>query len=714
MKKQVVTKNIKKNLIYLLLILALQIPSHTCAAIEGFWLPWLIPQLNEAEMKNMGLEIDTDAIWSNKKNSLKDAVVRFGNGCTGSVVSSKGLVFTNAHCVDWRATLQQTGIAAPKQGDNYWASNLEMEQPIKGLSVQFIIGAKEITDQVLQGVEVDKTPAQKKILIAKNIANIKRNTLKEAQQQVQIRPFFKGNQYYLFITETFSDIRLVALPPAFITQARIESTNEKIPELAGDFALFRIYASKDNKPARYSSDNIPYTPKQVLDISLEGVDQNDFSFLLGYPGSSDNYLHSAGLRHYISNTLPSQIATSEAINRSLYNFNHDLSASPLIPYQNALDQAEQSRWKATALDQAKALQQRIDLENRFQIALEQEPQLKKKYGFILKQLEEQYKVIEPLAISLEYQRAFSSRYIKLIEWSRKLQSLERIEASKGVEALQIRKQSSNKYLIELDKRYIRRIDESVFANLLGLYFEGVQAAYLSKYAIDQVKQFNKDYEALANAIYSKTILQKPAETLAELNKDPKAFLQKLRQDYAYIFIKQLLEDNQKLVQKPYRATKENIDVLEQKYMKGLLEALPEERFYPDANRTIRVSYGKIEGYKDYNGTTKAAFYTTKDLKQKNIILPSSLNAALNKAKTIIPISFLASSHTSKGSSGSPVFNAKGQLIGLNSNRNQEGRSSDFHYDQGTCRNIAIDIRYILWLMEQYGLSYVQEELMIIE
>ena len=721
MKKQVVTKNINNFLIYLFLILFLQLPAPTCLAVEGFWLPWLLQQLNEKEMQEMGMEIDAETIWSAKKSSLKDAVVRFGNGCTGSIISSKGLVLTNAHCVDWRATLSQTGNLLPKHRDAFWASSMETEQPVKGLSVQFIIRAEEITDQVLQGIGEDKNPSQRRILIARNIANIKRNTPKETYQQVQIRPFFKGNQYYLFITEVFSDIRLVALPPALITQARKESTNEQVPELSGDFALFRIYASKDNKPARYSTDNIPYTPKKVLDISRKGVRQNDFSFLLAYPSSTDPYLYSAGLKHYISKTLPSQIATGEAIDRALSNYknqatynSYGLFEQPLIPYQRALDQRKQSKWKAEALEQSRALQKRKALEKSFQIAIEKEPTLNQKYGTILKQLEHKYQAIAPLATSVEYQRAFSSRYIKLIEWCRKLQSLAKIEASKGVEALTIRRQNTNSYLTELEEKYVPRIDEPMFANLLALYFEGAQSEYISKYTKDQVQQFKKNYADLANAIYAKTILKKPSDTMAEINNDPASFFQKLRADYAYIFITQLIEDNQKLVQKPYRALKEELDILEKQYMKALLETFPEKRFYPAANRTFRVSYGKIESYQDFNGVQHAAFYSTEDLKKGSIILPPTLTTLLTENKTPIPISFLASNHTSKGSSGSPVFNAKGQLVGLNCNRNKEGRSSDYHYDEATCRNIAIDIRYILWLMEQYGLSYVQEELMIIE
>ncbi|HRG93332.1 MAG TPA: S46 family peptidase, partial [Chitinophagaceae bacterium] len=292
------------------LFFSLLFASLAVKADEGMWLPQLLAKLNERQMKSMGMKISAADIYNINKGSLKDAIVSFGGFCTGEVISSKGLVLTNHHCgfdaIQNHSTLERNYIR-----DGFWARNNGEEIPNPGLFVTFIVRIDDVTKAVLNGVTGSMEEKERQSQIDKNIAALRKEVKKEAYQDSYIRPFFDGNQYFLFVTETYKDVRLVGAPPSAVGNFGKDTDNWMWPRHTGDFSMFRIYAGKDNKPAEYAADNIPYTPKKSLSISLDGVKENDFTMVFGFPGRTTQYLHSAAVEQIMTVNDPAKIAIRE-------------------------------------------------------------------------------------------------------------------------------------------------------------------------------------------------------------------------------------------------------------------------------------------------------------------------------------------------------------------------------------------------------------------
>ena len=363
--------------------------------------------------------------------------------------------------------------------------------PINGLSAQFIIRIEEVTEAVLEGIKIQANPTQKRIAIARNIANIKKTMEVEAHQRVDIKSFYNGNQYFLFVTETFRDIRLVALPPASIANWKRNEATPASPEYAADFALFRIYATTENVPAKYAPENVPYQPKQFLDLSLEGVQEQDFTFLMGFPSTSSLYGHSQDLEQLLSQVQPARANIAEALTAPLTEAiasskNEERQLELLIRRDRLVNDNSKLSYQSRILRRQNVIGKREAQEALLQQRIEEDPGLIPRYKNLLQQLEDAYAARAPFVSSLEYQRSFSSRYIELFMICDLLGSLLEQYKARGLNVIMSRLQSREKQLEQFVESFDQDFEEQAIANLAELYFSKGIRAHLSPFALEKI------------------------------------------------------------------------------------------------------------------------------------------------------------------------------------------------------------------------------------
>src|SRR5690606_21014351 len=373
-------------------------------ADEGMWLPLFLQQLNEKQMKTMGMKISAKDIYNINSGSLKDAIVSFGGFCTGEVISSKGLVLTNHHCgfdaIQNHSTLERNYIR-----DGFWAKSLSEEIPNQGLFVTFNVRIEDVSKQVLNGVDINMSESERQSAIDKNIAALRKEVKKESYQDSFVRSFFEGNQYFLFVNETYRDVRLVGAPPSSIGNFGKDTDNWMWPRHTGDFSMFRIYAGKDNKPADYSADNVPYTPKRSLSISLDGTSQNDFTMVFGFPGRTMEYLPSMAVQQIVEVSDPAKIAIRDKAMNVIDGY---MRKDEQIKIQYAAKYASISNaWKKwqgeiLGLTRTKAADKKKAYEATYQQPGNANPQWKTAYGDILSRIETAYTAIKPYSLARRY------------------------------------------------------------------------------------------------------------------------------------------------------------------------------------------------------------------------------------------------------------------------------------------------------------------------
>ena len=677
---------------------------------EGMWLPLLLQQLNEAEMQSMGMKMSAEDIYSVNEGSLKDAIVRFGRGCTGEVISEQGLILTNFHCgrgqINSHATLENNIYE-----NGFWAKSKTEEIPNPGLTVTFIVRMEDVTEKVLMGVEETMAPRARQSQVDKNLSKVRAEVQKESYQQVEIRPFYNGNQYYLFITEVYSDIRLVGNPPAAIGEFGKDTDNWVWPRHSGDFSLFRIYAGPDNKPASYSPDNVPFKPRHSLPISLDGIDEGDFTLVFGFPGRTDEYLPAVAMEQRVNVLNPTRIGIRQ---KALTVMNSAMQADPEVKIQYTSKQARiANAWKkwigeSQGVLSTGGIEKKQAFEKEFQKRVDANPEWKKKYGDILPQFEQLYKELEPLAKTRALVGEIGGVNVELF---RLVGTLSRYEGR--VNNDQGRKRLTN-YLEGFYKSYRPEIDQKIFAAAMESYFNELPKEHLSPFAIEQINSVQKDYNKLAKMVFQKSVLTRTDGMLAAIRTNPEKAAMIFPEDYAYKLIREILIHNNKVVE-PYNGIKEKIDELQRKYMQALLEVFPEKRFYPDANSTLRVTYGKAEGFKPRDAVSYDHITYLEGIMEKykpedyEFDVPEKLRSLAAKKDYgqyaedgRMPVCFIGTNHTSGGNSGSPAIDAYGNLVGLNFDRVWEGTMSDINYDPSICRNIMVDIRYVLFIVDKFG------------
>ena len=686
-------------------ILILFFSLNVTAQQGGMWIPSLLDGMNETEMANLGSMLTADDIYSVNNSSLKDAIGHFNGGCTTEVISPKGLILTNHHCgygqIQSHSSLENDYI---KNG--FWAMNLDEELPNEGLFVEFIVRIEDVTNDVLYGITDAMTEKEKQSVIDKNSNAVLKLYEKEDWQDAKVKAFYKGNQYFLFITERFEDIRLVGAPPTSIGKFGSDTDNWVFPRHTGDFSLFRIYADKNNRPATYSKDNIPYTPKHFLPISLDGIEENDFTMVFGFPGRTNEYLPAVAIQHITQDYNPSNIAIREA---ALKVIDANMKASDEVRIKYASKQARiANAWKKwigenLGIEKSDAIAQRRAFEDKFTQALK-DKNLENKYGHILPKLESLYKDFASINIK---RRNFIEVFIvtnELMTMTFRAYQMEQA-INQNPEHFENAKAKFAATLKGIHKNYDVNVDKGVFKNVMPFYTKNVDAS-----------------------IYEKTSFTDLNEALKLLEGKPKDVLKKLNKDAAYKFAKPMIDAFYNSINEEFNSKNEPIVALEKEYMKALMEALPDERYFPDANSTLRVTYGKVKGYSPRD----AVYYLPVsyldgviekyvpgdyefDVPQKLLDLYEAKDfGPYADANGKVPVCFLGTNHTTGGNSGSPAIDAQGNLIGLNFDRVWEGTMSDMNYDPEICRNIMVDARYVLFIIDKFaGAKHLIDEMKLV-
>lgn len=687
----------------------------------GMWIPSLLKGMNEKEMKSLGMKMSASDIYDVNKSSLKDAVPHFNGGCTSEVISPKGLLLTNHHC-GFDEIQSHSSVENDYITDGFWAMKMEDELPNKDLVVTFIVKIEDVTTQVLEGTQ-GLSEAEKQKKIQQNISSLSNSSPKESWQENKIRTFYDGNQYMLFLTETYKDIRLVGAPPSSVGKFGSDTDNWVWPRHTGDFSLFRIYADKNNRPAEYSKDNVPYTPKHFLPISLDGVAEDDFTLVFGYPGRTTEYLPAIAIEQIVKELNPAKV---EIRDRALKVTDGFMRKDKAIKIQYASKYASIAnywkKWSGESLGLTKS--------NAVAIKKQQEKEFQDKvvkagkqaeYGNLLADFEKNYTEILPYSLSRDYFTEVVLRNTEMLGLAYKMYQLEQIYNLRGEQSFNDRRNNLVDGLGAFYKDFNAKVDEKVFEQLIDLY------------ATKSPKQFspqslnNIDASKLATEVYSQSRLTTYDGVKELLKGDTKTVLANLNNDKGFQIVKAMADVFLKEVNPKYEEINMKITALQRTYMKAQLELNKDSRIFPDANSTLRVTYGKVKGYEPKDATLYTPVTYLDGVMEKYIPgdyefdVPAKL-IDLYKKKDFgqygengrMPVNFIGTNHTTGGNSGSPALDAKGNLIGLNFDRVWEGTMSDIYYDPSICRNIMVDMRYVLFIIDKYaGAKNLIEEMKIV-
>ncbi len=667
----------------LLLILSLLLPL-AATADEGMWLPSLISQRIE-DMQSKGFKLTAEDIYSVNQASLKDAVVLFGRGCTGELISDEGLLITNHHC-GYSQIQRHSSVDHDYLKDGFWAMDRSEELPCPGLSVSFLERMEEVTSLVLKGYDGTMDETRRDSLVRANSRDIIAAAVSGGEGlRASVEALYYGNQYFLFIYREYDDVRLVGAPPSSIGKFGGDTDNWMWPRHTGDFSMFRIYADTDNKPAAYSADNVAYRPKRFFKISTAGVREGDFTFIYGFPGSTKEYIHSSAINYISEISDPARI---DIRSQRLAIQKKYMSASQKVRIQysskNATVSNSWKKWQGEVkgvrrnklIDAKKAYEARFDewaegteyegVTARLQ-ALQSEAD---KWYFARDIYTETAYAVEIANLAADIVSKLRDRSIKTIDYEAFYKD----------------------YCAEIDK-------ESFIAEMeaFGKYVpEDVQPAYFK----DNMTRFG-NASVWADSLFATSIFASAETAVADVLTAV--------EDPAYRFYLEMYNWYSGTVRPKVREYNLKIDLANRDYMRGQMAFEPQKDFFPDANLTLRVAYGQVSGYSPADGTYYKHVSTLKGVMEKDnpeifdYNIPQVLRDIYAKGGyEDVPVCFLATNHTTGGNSGSPVINADGNLVGLNFDRVWEGTMSDLSFDPEICRNISLDINYALFIIREIG------------
>lgn len=691
-------------------------------ADEGMWLPYSLDNQNLYEMQQLGCQLTAEQIFDLNQPSLKDAIVQFGGGCTGELISPNGLLLTNHHCglsyVQKHATVEHDYLT-----DGFWALNMDEELPNEGLSVSFLSYVEDVTTTALEGVTDEKS---RDSILKENIKKIVKERKGERDVEVEIVPFYSGNQYIMFEYDVYRDVRLVCCPPWGIGKFGADTDNWSWPRHKGDFCIFRVYTDKEGKPAKYSEDNIPMKSKYYLPINIKGVKQGDYAMILGYPGSTDRYSTSYTVRNVIEAEGP---AIVDCRTTKLNEYRKHMDADQAVFIQYASKQASVSNYWKYYIGQVKQLQRnhvyerRLAQEQKFMDWVDADEGREAVYGDIFDDVKAKWEILDEIIKPFVYHREAGWNGGEAVAFTRRFMKINRLLNDKA-DKKQIRSAADNlnASVEAFFKDYNMPLDKDVTTALLNLFYNDIKT-----YTPSMIKEIgdenNGDFTEWVNDAFDKSIFVDKAK-MEKWLANPK----KLDKDPLYAMSMNIIDSYNGLVEKYFEAGTIG-NKAERLYIKGLMEMDKERHFYPDANFTMRLTYGTVEPYKSADAVYYN-YYTTMDGVMAKYVpgnwefdIPQDVRDLYEKRdygryadeNGDLIVNFITTNDITGGNSGSPVINGNGELIGLAFDGNWESMSGDLSFEKSVQRTICMDARYLLWCIEKVGKAQnIIDELTVIE
>lgn len=712
------------SLFFAILLLAFNL---NVRADEGMWLPFLIERINYIDMQRMGLQLTAEEIYSVNKSSLKDAIVLFGGGCTASVISDQGLMLTNHHC-GYGAIQANSSVEHDYLTNGFWAANLKEEIPIEGLTVKFLIRIEDVSKEINKELTSQMTEDQRNQKIKELSQKLQSSAVQGTKYEAIVKSFFEGNEFYLFVYQTYKDVRMVGAPPSAIGKFGGDTDNWMWPRHTGDFSLFRVYTAPDGSPASYSDKNIPMKPKYSLPVSIKGVQKNDFTMILGYPGSTERYLTSYGINYYTEYSYATRISIREKklqIMREFMDKNENIRIKYSSKYAGISNYWKNFIGTIKALKHLKIADKKALIEKAFKEWVNSSKEISAKYGGTLKLLSDSYDELKKTSTSIIYYQE-AIRGIEAFTIARKYDALYDSLLSKKKNQTEIDKRINEIRLSlpSLYKDYDINVDKQIAAAMLQMYSLNVPLEQQPKAFVKLAKKYKNDFTGFIEEAYLTSIFPDKTKAEAFLNM-PDAKI--LKNDVLF----QLLKDFGKEYVKVNAKNDSVIAGLnkgKRLFIAGLREIYPEKKFYPDANQTMRLSYGKVLDYSpgdaiyfDYY-TTLYGVIEKEDSTSWEFKVPKKLKE-LYKAKDygkygengVMKTCFLSNNDITGGNSGSPVINGKGELVGLAFDGNWEAMSGNICFEPELQRTINVDMRYVLFIIDKYaGAKNIISELKIIQ
>lgn len=667
------------------------------SADEGMWLPSLISQ-RIGDMQAKGFTLTAEDIYSINQACLKDAVVHFGGGCTGELISPEGLLITNHHC-GYGQIQRHSSVEHDYLRDGFWAMTRAEELPNPGLSVSFLEYMEDVTDKVLKGYKDGMSEEEREALVEKNSAKLVEEAVAEGKGlRASVEPLFYGNKYYMFVFRRYTDVRLVGAPPSSIGKFGGDTDNWMWPRHTGDFSIFRVYADKDNNPAAYSEDNVPYKPKKYFHIAAGGVKEGDFTFVYGFPGSTREYIMSEGVRYVSDVTNPAKIAL-RTMRLDVQKKYMDADQAVRIQYssKNAGVSNAWKKWQGEmkGIVRLGTVARKQAFEASFMEWAEGT-----EYEGIIPALDSLYKALEPYNYALDYYNE-SARTIELVQFASRA-----VKVAEGGSDSALKAVEATFY-----KDYFLPIDKESFVAVMNAYKDNVSVDFRPPYFDSTLAVYGGSIEKWADDLFSASVFA----DRAALEAMDCAAVAALQDDPAVVFGREFTSWIGENIRPVVSRLNSEINLLNRDYVRGQMEFQPEKTFYPDANSTLRVAYGHIKGYSPSDGVYYMPFSTIEGIMEKDnpdifdynipqrfrdIVASGDYGRWGHDGK--VPVCFIATNHTSGGNSGSPVIDSKGRLIGINFDRVWEGTMSDIEFDPDFCRNISLDIRYVLFVIDMIG------------
>ena len=699
-------------------------------ADEGMWLPHLLQSMNESDMKDCGLQLTAQDLYDVNNSSLKDAIVALNGGmCTGEMISSQGLMLTNHHCA-FDVIQTHSTVANDYLTDGFWAMTRDAELPNEGFSVSFLVSIESVTDRVLEDL-VEVTESERNTKIREIFNEISSEKIDGTDYNARVKSFFGGNEFYLMTYITYNDVRLVGAPPSSIGKFGGDTDNWMWPRHTGDFSLLRVYCAPDGSPAEYSKDNIPFTPKHHLPIQLDGVDNGDYTMIFGFPGSTDRFLTSFGIQEALEQTNPTivQIRSEKlAIMKSGMDANKKTKIQYASKYAGTSNYWKYYIGQSRGLKRMKVYEKKVEIENKFTDWVNSgDEQRYEKFGNTLNLIEEAYDQNRELNISRTYlnEAIFQGAEIMYFSFvmNRKLANIPTDKDEKVIFINEIREEAKEFY-----KNYNSTIDEELFSAMLEMYYYNVpqnQHPSVFNKIEKQLLGFKAlDFDYYAKDVFRKSVFSSEDKFLAFLENP---YNIKLERDPAYTTMMSVYNyyiENHYEKRKSVRA---KLDEGNRLFIAGLREMNPAGKYYPNANSTMRVTYGNVGDY-DPGDAIHYDFYTTidgiiekEDSTNDEFIVPEKLKELYEigdygqyaDKDGNLRINFISNNDITGGNSGSPVINAWGELVGTAFDGNWEAMSGDIAFENEIQRTISVDIRYTLFIIDKFaGATHLIDEMTI--